>query len=237
MPRTPRLVLPEMPHHVVHRGINRAAIFVDDADRHRFRSLLRTALASREVALHAYVLMDNHVHLLASPSCADGLSLAIRSLAQRYAQYFNTRHQRCGSLWEGRFKSFVVDKDRYLLAVYRYIELNPVRAGLAERADEFPWSSARGNLGIARDPLLQPHPFLLELGTDPVSRHRHYAQWVSEGMSERELSAIRRYSAQERALGDPRFQAMVAKMLGRPVEVRRRGRPRRSSDGNGDGCN
>lgn len=224
-----------MPHHVVHRGTNRAAIFVDDADRHRFRGLMRTAFGARGVALHAYALMDNHIHLLASPACTDGLSLAMRSMAQRYAQYFNVRHQRSGSLWEGRFKSFIVDKDRYLLAVYRYIELNPVRAGLASRAEEFPWSSARANLGLARDPLLEPHSFLLELGHDPESRQRRYARWLDQGMSERELDAIRRYSAQERALGSPRFQAMVAKMLGRPVEARGPGRPKRRRDG--DGCN
>ncbi|WP_338024607.1 transposase [Arenimonas caeni] len=220
-----------MPHHVVHRGNNRAAIFFDDTDRHRFRSLLRSAFASRQVGLHAYVLMDNHVHLLATPAERTSLAKAMHSLAQRYCQYFNLRHGRTGSLWEGRFKSFLVDKDRYLLAVCRYIELNPVRAGLAGRAEEYLWSSVHANLGNIRDPLITPHDALGLLGTSPEARRARYADWLDRGITARELAAIRRYSAQERALGSPRFQAMVERSLGRPAATRNRGRPAKEKVG------
>lgn len=225
MPRYRRLVLPGAPHHVVHRGINKAATFLDDADRIRFRVILRSSLPDHGVAVHAYVLMDNHVHLLATPEDATGLGRGMHSVFQRYSQYFNLRHRRSGALWEGRFKSFIVDKDRYLLALCRYIELNPVRARLVPRAEDFRWSSVHGNLGRRCDPVLTPHPALGLLGSRLRER---YAEWLASGISERELAAIRRYSAQERALGSPRFQAMVARTLGIVATPRPRGRPRKT---------
>ena len=234
MPRSPRLVLPGFPHHVVHRGINRGAILFDDADKHRFLASLRATVERHEVTIQAYVLMGNHVHLLLTPEHETGLKECMRRLAQLHAQHINLRHGRSGGLWEGRFKSFIVECDRYLFAVQRYIELNPVRAGLATSATTYPWSSARGNAGLARDDLLTPHPLMAEAFGHDGTADQRYADWLAKGIPERELSAIRMYSAQERALGSRRFQEMVSRALGRPVIPRPPGQPRK---GDGVGGN
>jgi putative transposase len=137
MPRQPRLELPGLPLHVTQRGVNRCAIFLDDDDRHLYRRLLREACRKHNVAVHAFALMDNHVHLLLSCGQSGGVSRALRVSGQSYVQAFNTRHGRCGTLWQGRCKSCLVDSDRYLLTVIRYIELNPVRAALVAVPEEY----------------------------------------------------------------------------------------------------
>ena len=211
MPRQPRLELPGVPLHVTQRGVNRCAIFLDDADRHHYRRLLREACQREDVAIHAFVLMDNHVHLRAG---------------QMYVQAFNHRHRRTGTLWQGRFKSSLVDSDAYLLRVMRYIELNPLRAAMVERPEDFRWSSVHTHLGTASDPLITLHPGYLALGASAPERAAAYRQWLHAPLDEDELTRIRAYMRQEKALGDPRFQAMVAKALNRPVELRASGRPR-----------
>lgn len=130
MPRRPRLEIPGIPLHITRRGVNRAAVFVDDDDRGHYLALLGATLHKHGVALHAYMLMGNHVHLLASAAHPESISRALRSHGQCYVQAFNRRHRRTGTLWEGRFKSCLVDADRYFLTVCRYIELNPVRAAM-----------------------------------------------------------------------------------------------------------
>ena len=130
MPRRPRLELPGIPMHVTQRGVNRCAIFVDDVDRHHYRRVLREACTKDAVAVHALVLMDNHVHLLLASSQPGNVSMAMRNAGQAYVQAFNMRHGRSGTLWQGRYKSSLVDSERYLLSVMRYIELNPVRAAM-----------------------------------------------------------------------------------------------------------
>ncbi len=230
MPRQPRLELPGIPLHVTQRGVNRCAIFLDDEDRHHFRRLLRVACHKHEVAVHAYVLMDNHVHLLLNASRPGDVSRAMRVVGQTYVQSFNTRYRRCGTLWQGRFKSCLVDSDRYLLSVMRYIELNPVRAAMVNSAQDWRWSSVHTHLGLAGDPLLSPHPVYTALGADIAERAMAYVQWLKAGIEDQSLAAIRRYIAQERALGDERFQAMVEKTLNRPAACRPRGRPKKATD-------
>ena len=141
MPRQPRLELPGIPLHVTQRGVNRCAIFLDDADRHHYRRLLRDACRKHGVAIHAFVLMDNHVHVLVCATEAGRVSRAMRQAGQSYVQSFNQRHGRVGTLWQGRFKSSLVDSGAYALRVIRYIELNPVRAALVDRPDAYRWSS------------------------------------------------------------------------------------------------
>ena len=226
MPRRARLVLPNQPLHVTQRGVNRAAIFLDDEDRHHYRRLLREACSAYRVAIHAFVLMDNHVHLLLTPQATDSLALAMRVSGQCYVQAFNVRHGRSGTLWQGRFNSCLVDSDRYLLTVCRYIELNPVRAAMVERPQDYRWSSVHTHLGTARDPLITPHPLYLALGSTMVARALAYKHWLEAGVSEEELDTIRRYIAQQRALGDGRFQQLVEKTLNQPALYRPGGRPR-----------
>ena len=137
MPRRPRLELPGIPLHITHRGVNRAATFLDDGDFHEYRYCLGDALAAHGIALHAYVLMTNHVHLLLTSPVPGQLSAAMRQLGQRYVPAFNRKHGRTGTLWEGRFKSCLVDSERYLLTVHRYIELNPVRAAMVTAAEHY----------------------------------------------------------------------------------------------------
>lgn len=227
MPRLPRLELPGIPLHVTQRGVNRCAIFIDDADRHHYRRLLRDACRKHGVAIHAFVLMGNHVHLLVGADQPGCVSFALRQAGQAYVQSFNQRHGRVGTLWQGRFKSSLVDSDAHALRVIRYIELNPVRAAMVERAEDYRWSSVRTHLGLAQDPLVNLHPVYLALAADRASRAHAYRNWLQAAIHAEELACIRAYMAQEKALGNPRFQAMVEKTLNRPAGVKPRGRPRR----------
>ena len=227
MPRQARIEVPGIPMHVTQRGVNRCAIFLDDDDRHHYRRLLREACTRHAVLVHAYVLMGNHVHLLVSAERALAFSRAMCLLGQGYVPAFNRRHGRTGTLWEGRFRSCLVDSEGYLLTAYRYIELNPVRAGMVERAEDYPWSSVRANLGVAGDPLVTPHAQFIAMGTDLVERSSWYRAWLDQAVPPDDLDAFRTHAAQERAFGSTRFQAMVAATLNREVSVRRRGRPRR----------
>ena len=150
-----------------------------------------------------------------------------RQLGQSYVPAFNRRHRRTGALWEGRFKSCLVSTDQYLLAVYRYIELNPVRAHMVQLPEHHPWSSVHANLGLAFDPLIliTPHETFLAIAQDSRERHMAYREWLRAGVNNDEIEAIRLHLKQGRALGDRRFQAMVEKALGRPASIRPRGRP------------
>ncbi len=227
MPRQPRLELPGVPMHVTQRGVNRCAIFIDDQDRHHYRRLLREACRKHGVAVHAFVLMDNHVHLLLSANRVGQIALAMRASSQAHVQAFNFRHGRSGTLWQGRFKSCLVETDRYLLTVIRYIELNRVRAAMVVRPEDYRWSSVHSHLGRACDPLLTLHPLYLALGCDPSQRAKAYDAWLRAGVGDDDLADVRRYIAQERALGDAPFQRMVERAFNRPVNCRPRGRPRK----------
>jgi len=234
MPRRPRLELPGVPLHVTQRGVNRAAIFIEDDDRHHYRHLLLNACVEHAVAVHTYVLMDNHVHLLLSAHQSGRVSNAMRAVGQCYVQTFNQRHGRSGTLWQGRFKSCLVDSDRYVLEVYRYIELNPVRAAMVEAPELHRWSSVHANFGMADDPLVTPHPAYTALAIDQDERTTTYRHWLKQGVCEEDLLTIRTYLAQERALGSARFQAMVERALNRPAGWRPQGRPRAAVSFDGD---
>jgi putative transposase len=226
MPRRPRLELPGIPLHITQRGVNRAAIFIDDEDRQHYLALLYGEMDRARVAVHAYVLMGNHVHLLATAQESGAISQALRRHGQCYVQAFNRRHRRTGTLWEGRFKSCLVDSDRYLLTVYRYIELNPVRALMVDVPETYRWSSVHANLGLRHDRLVTPHPVFHGLGANDATRRHAYRAWLYEPLIPEELQAIRDHLKQERALGDTRFQTMVEKTLNRPAAVRPPGRQR-----------
>ena len=227
MPRAARLEVPGIPLHVTHRGVNRCATFVDDTDRGTYLHLLSERFMSLDISMHAYVLMGNHVHLLLSSPAAGSISRALQTAVQAYVRWFNLRHARTGTLWEGRFKSCLVDSDRYLLSVIRYIELNPVRAGMVADPCEFRWSSARHHLGRGIDLRITDHPVFLALGESRRARGECYASWIMQPIGEEELLDIRRHVHKQRALGDPRFQAMLERTLNRPVACRNRGRPPR----------
>lgn len=232
-PRVARLELPGVPMHVIQRGVNRCPVFHDDLDRLHYRKLLRIACAEAGVSIHAYVLMGNHVHLLLSANKTGAISGAMRRIGQAYAQNFNLRRGRTGTLWQGRFKSSLVQSERYLLNVMRYIELNPVRAGLVSRAENYRWSSVHNHLGYRSEPMLTPPDSYLALGKDVASRAAWWREWLGREVGEEELDLIRSHASQERALGDGGFQEMVVNRTGRPAYWRPRGRPRIARRGEG----
>jgi len=163
MPRKPRMYLAGVPCHVVQRGNNRDACFFTDDDYRFYLDVLADACRRYRVDVHAYVLMTNHVHLLLTPRAVDGVSRVMQSLGRRYVQYVNRTYRRCGTLWESRYKASLVDADRYLMALYRYIELNPVAAGMQSHPGDYPWSSFRCNAWGRLNHLICPHSLFLGL--------------------------------------------------------------------------
>ena len=217
--------MPGLPLHFTHRGVNRAATFLDEEDFTHYRHCLGDTLREQGIALHAYVLMTNHVHLLLTSPVPGRLSVAMSRLGQRYVPSFNRKHGRTGTLWEGRFKSCLVDSECYLLAVQRYIELNPVRAAMVTSPEHYRWSSVHASLATSHDPLITAHTVYLATGPDPLQRAAFHRELLRQAISDDDLHAIRLHLRQERALGNPRFQAMVQRTLNQPAAVRARGRP------------
>jgi len=226
MPRPPRLDLAGIPQHVVQRGVDRRPCFVLEI---HFQEYLRHLLERAEehgCQVHAYVLMCNHVHLLATPSEAGGMGRLMQSLGRRYVGFFNLMMERTGTLWEGRFKSCLVDTDSYLLRCYRYIELNPVRAGITAEPGGYRWSSYHCN-GLGKsDPLITPHPRYQALGWSQAERCAAYRAIVAQGCERMEADQIRTMTSRQRAFGGTQFQHELEAAHRRPMGAVRRGRPR-----------
>lgn len=225
MARQPRLDLPGIPQHVVQRGNDRQACFASEADYRRYLQELREAALKHDCAIHAYVLMTNHVHLLATPTDTGAISRMMQAVGRRYVGGFNARYRRTGTLWEGRFKAALVDTDRYLLTCYRYIELNPIRAHMTNSPDAYPWSSyGRNGLGN-HDPLITSHEQYTLLGSTSPERQAAYRGLVSELLEDSQLDDLRLHTQQQRAWGNKRFQQQIEALAQRSVVVRPRGRP------------
>ena len=227
MARQPRLVLPGQAHHIIQRGNNRQPIVVDDRDREQFLAMLREAALTHHVAIHAYVLMDNHVHLLATPDDAEGLSRLMQSLGRRYVGWFNHRYGRSGTLWEGRFRAALIEGERHLLACIRYIELNPLRAGLLSGHDaaDYRWSSCSHHLGRWRDPLVTEHPLFWGLANTPFEREFAYRELLAEGLSDSQVQALTTAVFKGAPLASAGYLQVLAKGGHRPLMPRLRGRP------------
>jgi putative transposase len=202
MARLPRVCLPGIPLHVIQRGNNRQVCFGSDEDLAAYAHWLEEYARKLAVAIHAWVFMTNHVHLLLTPSTGSGVSELMRALGRRYVRYFNYSYKRSGTLWEGRFRSCVIDADNYLLLCQRYIELNPVRAGMVASPDEYHWSSYRAN-GLGRPAALwTPHPVYLSLGVTIAERAGAYRRLFRGQMDEGDLTRIRTSTNQGMALGN-----------------------------------
>lgn len=227
MARLPRLDLPGVPQHIVQRGNNRLPCFLDDDDRRRYLTLLREALLPAGIRLHAYVLMDNHVHLLATPLVAGDIGRMMQRLGRQYVGLFNGRHRRTGTLWEGRYKACLVDSEHYVLACYRYIELNPVRARMTDDPAAWPWSSCAANLGLRPHSGLLPHPTWLALGSTAAERIAAYRRLLDEAIPDDMLADLRLYLQQQRAWGRDDFRAMVEARTRRFAGTRPACRPRK----------
>src|SRR4051812_5493709 len=191
MARHPRIVVPGVALHVCQRGNNRQDCFRQDNDRLVYLSLLRDYASYRQCAIHAYCLMTNHVHLLVTPAHAEGCALMMRDLGRCYAAYFNRRYEKVGALWQHPFRSCLVDSAEYVIACYRYIERNPVRAQLVAQPDEYAWSSYSGNAGSRSDELLTPHPEYLALARDEAARPRAYRGLLNDADEADSLKALR----------------------------------------------
>jgi len=224
MPRQPRLILPQVAAHIIQRGNNRMACFRDDSDYLLYLTHLRDLSTQLQCAVHAYCLMTNHVHLLVTPSTSETCTALMRDLGQRYVQYFNRRHERTGTLWEGRFRSCVTESGLYVLACYRYIELNPVRAGMVDHPGSYLWSSHAVNVGQRTDPLISQHPEFIGLGVDSARREAAYRVIVEEAVSPTVLDAIREATNSGCPLASESFKARLASE-GRKTELGRPGRP------------
>ena len=225
MARLPRLTVPGYPHHIIQRGNNRQAIFASTDDYQVLLALLDENTQKFGVALHAYVLMSNHFHLLASPQTAEGLPQMMQAVGRRYVRYFNDKEGRSGTLWEGRYRSTLIETDRYLLACMAYIDLNPVRAGLVAEAKDYPWSSHGHYAGLRADKLLTPHPLFWTLGNTPFAREAAYAELVRAGITPELQAALTRSALSGWALGDADFVTDLQKRTDRRVQNILPGRP------------
>ena len=230
MPRRARLSLPNVPVHLIQRGNNRQACFFSDEDCCFYLEWLKEYAGKAGCRVHAYVLMTNHVHLLLSAERADAVGVMMKALGQRYVQYVNRTDRRCGTLWEGRFRSCLTQDESYLLACQRYIELNPVRAEMVAHPAEYRWSSYRANAQGESAALLSPHALYFALGGDAMSRQAAYRELFRFELEPGLVDEIRRATNGNFALGNSRFTDEIAAALGRRVVPGQSGRPRKVID-------
>ena len=221
MPRKPRLFLPEQPQHIVIRAHNRDPILVRDDDFRLLYKSLRDAARRNSLAIHAWVFMHNHMHLLATPGNAQSLPKTMQSVGRRYAQYFNRCYHCSGALWEGRYKSSLVDTDRYLLSCYQYIELNPVRAAIVKKPEDYPYSSYHTNALGKVDSMVTPHDVFIsfvcgevpgekaseskKFGTDGLRNRHIYQALCAEMLDRNTLTDIRRGTEKGLGIGTAEF--------------------------------
>jgi putative transposase len=225
MARLPRIDLPGLPQHLIVRGNNRGLMFRDDGDRIIFLRYLVEALDACACDLHAYVLMDNHVHLLATGHAPGELSELMQRVGRKFARVVNLRWGRTGTLFEGRFRSSLIDSDAYLFTCMSYIELNPMRAGMVDAPGDYIWSSFKENAsGAPRAPLV-PHPLYHELGASVLERGKAYRAMVDAGVSDGDIERVGDSVRKCRALGSEEFCEEVAARLQRTAAPRAQGRP------------
>ena len=211
--------------HIIIRGNSRKAIFAEVSDYQMYLALLNEGSEACECKIHAYVLMTNHVHLLVSANHPQNLSKLPQYVGRKYVPFFNKKYNCSGTLWEGRFKATSIDGDSYLLSCYRYIELNPVRAGMVEKIEEYLWSSYAANALGASDLLVSPHPLYLDLGADIEERLRHYREGFNNMMGKDLLEKIRASVQTGTPLGNEKFRDEIESLLGVKVGQTKRGRP------------
>ena len=215
MPRLKRFTPSGYGYHVIQRGNNRQVIFCDEEDFTWYVYWLKEYAKQHSVAVHAWVLMTNHVHLLCTPQEDNrGVSAMMQSIGRMYVRRFNAKYERTGTLWEGRFRSCVVDSEKYLMTVSRYIELNPVRAGLAKHPANYKWSSYHRNARGVHTSLCTEHPIYTSLGTDPEARQKSYRALFHDELSNKDIERIRTYSQIGKALGSEQFKTRLYEALG-----------------------
>ena len=226
MSRKPRFNIPGLPQHVIQRGNNREPCFYAEGDYFRYLHDLKEAADKNECAVHAYVLMTNHVHLLVTPFKEFGVSHMMQDLGRKYVRYINHTYKRTGTLWEGRYKSSLVDSERYLFTCMRYIELNPVRASMVIHPGDYGWSSYACNAMGRSDPLISKHLLYTELGDDQSQQQYAYRELFRNHLDNNEIHSIRESLNQELVLGRDDFKEKIQLMTKRQVNAAKLGRPR-----------
>ena len=229
MARLPRIVIPGQPQHIIQRGNNRQAVFAFDADYQFFRNALVEAADTHALTIHAYAWMTNHIHLLATPEHKESISKVCQAVGRRYVQYFNYRYKRSGTLWEGRYRSTVVDSETYLLTLMRYIELNPVRPGMVAHPRDYPWSSYAANALNESGPnsdFVKPHDLYRRLARNAQDRSAAYRALFKAAISKADLWAIRDCTHKGWVLGSQNFKNQIEALTQRQVSSKGVGRPR-----------
>lgn len=229
MARLPRFDIPGQPQHVIQRGNNRSAIFADEEDYEFYLKKLGDACQKHQCDLHAYVLMTNHVHLLLTPHAKGGIGKVMQMLGRYYVQYFNYRYSRTGTLWEGRYKASVIDSEQYLLTCSRYIELNPVRAGMVEHPRDYLWSSYHFNAMGVGSALIKPHSIYNDLGVNAFECQAAYRGLFAEPVSDEVIEEIRAATNKAWVLGGEKFQQQIEALTQRQARPKPRGGDRRSA--------
>ncbi|THJ36519.1 transposase [Lampropedia aestuarii] len=230
MARLPRLVIPDLPHHVVLRSINRQSVFLDSQDYEFFLDALQEQLQGQAIKLHAYVLLDHKIHLLLTPQTDAVLSRLMQGLGRRYVRYFNQRYQRFGTLWEGRFRAGPMQPSPYVLAVMTLLDWMPVRAGQAQQPKDYAWSSHRHWSGFEHRKLLSPHPLYWELADTPFGREAAYQALVGAGIGSTLTESIEHSAMGGWLLGSPHFVQDMSERVERRVGPGKPGRPRKLAD-------
>jgi putative transposase len=225
VPRKPRFYLSGLPVHAVQRGRSREAVFFEDSDYRAYLEWLREGAGRYKCDIHAYVLMTNHIHVLATPSDAEGISRMMQYVGRRYVPYINYQYGSSGSLWEGRYKASLVQEESYLLTCMRYIELNPVRADMVRHPREYRWSSYRENVEGREDSLITPHKVYLSLGRSAGRRREAYRALFKAHIDDSEFNQIRAAWQTGTPLGNEYFKNQIEAKLKTKVGQARRGRP------------
>ena len=230
MARLARVSPAGVPQHIIHRGNNRQACFGSDADMKAYLHWLQEYSVKKDVAIHAWVLMTNHIHLLCTPKQDNASSQMMQSIGRMYVRYYNYTYQRSGTLWEGRFKSSLVQSEQYLLELYRYIELNPVRAGMVQGPGEYSWSSYGINALGKSSKLQTPHSEYLALGLTEQERQANYRALFKVHVEDEMLETIRKSINKGLALGNERFTREIEQLTEKRVTAGKKGRPKKAAD-------
>lgn len=225
MPRRARMYLPDFPYHIVQRGNNREACFIEAENYQYYLELWKEVSLRYGVSVHAYCLMTNHIHVLATPLDKTSISNTMKVVGSRYAQYINKTYKRTGTLWEGRHRSSLVQTEKYFLTCSRYIELNPVAANMVKSPEEYKWSSYGIN-AWGDESWLKPHEEYIRLGVTPEKRCYTYRMLFNNHLDEMDVSLIRKAAHYCQPVGDDRFKEMIEKKHGIKIGLTRRGRPK-----------
>ena len=225
MPRKPRFYLPNVPVHIVQRGHSREPVFFEDSDYRAYMDWMGEAAEHYKCTIHAYVLMTNHIHILVTPKHKDSISLMMQFIGRRYVPYINHSYGTSGSIWQGRYKSSLIQDDPYLLTCMRYIELNPVRADMVNSPAQYRWSSYRANAQGKPDTLLTSHPLYTQLGRNPLKRREAYKALFKAHIDQEQHDTIQKAYQTGTPLGNDYFREKVERKLKCKVGQDRRGRP------------